>query len=105
MNFVKALGDGIARAKERVEDALGSNLDQATDEAMSVMQSRVPVRTGELKNSITREDSGTVRRIRVSAGHAIPVEFGANGNDPAGFWRSGVQVMRRGARARRVRSR
>ena len=103
MNFTKALSDGLARAKDRVQNALGSNLDAATDEALSVMQSRVPVRTGELKASITREDSGNVRRIRVSSPYALPIEFGTSQSDPQPFWRPGVAVMRRRARARRVR--
>ena len=105
MNFTRTLADGIARAKGRIEDALGENLTQAVDEAERVMKDRVPVRTGELRNSITREKDGTTQRIRVSAPHAMAIEFGTKSSPPQPYWRPGVQVMRKGAKARRVRSR
>ena len=102
MNFNAVLAGGIARAQQRVENALGESLDFAVDEAEKVMKERVPVRTGRLKNSITRERDGTTQRIRVSAPYALVVEFGKKGTNPKGFWRPGVAVMRRMSRARRT---
>jgi hypothetical protein len=102
MNFTKAIADGLARAQQRVEEALASNLDAAVDEAEQLMKSRVPVVTGELRDSIGRDDSGRVRRIRVSAPYAAVIEFGRPGTSPQPFWRPGVALMRRRTRARQV---
>lgn len=105
MNFTKALADGLAKAKGRIEDALGDNLNAAADEGERVMKARVPILTGELRDSIQREDSGGVKRIRVSAPHAAVTEWGSSTQPPQPYWRPGVAAMRRASRARRVRSR
>lgn len=102
MNFTKALSEGLARAKAEIEADLDETLEKAVDAGERVMKSRVPVDSGDLRDSIRREDTRDVRRIRVSSDHAIAVEFGTSDTQPSGYWRAGVAAIRQGVRPKRV---
>lgn len=98
MSFSAQLAQGLARALTRIETRINRDLAEAVDEGEREMVARAPVDSGELQRSITRESAGGVERIRVTAAHAIPVEFGTVRTPPRPFFRPGVAVIEQRAR-------
>jgi phage gpG-like protein len=70
-----ALGRAMTKAVDDLEDLTRTNREVAQAAARSSAQ-RAPVRTGELKRSITGEGSRSAATVRAGAPYAAPVHWG-----------------------------
>ena len=71
----RELSDAMSKAVTDLEDLTRTNREVAQSGARS-STNRAPVRTGELKGSITGEGSRDKATVRATAPHAGPVHWG-----------------------------
>lgn len=85
---IQELQNYVAVLSGTLKTKLQTQVDEIVEQAYQQMQRDVPVRTGKLKKSIKKADSGggnTMAQITVSAPYAGYVEFGTFRQRPQPF--------------------
>ena len=78
----------------RLESAAAEAVRQSAEAALSAAQSRAPVRTGRLRDSLSARAEGTAASVSTSCGYAAAVELGTSRQPARPFLFPAAQAQR-----------